>query len=50
MEASESISASKPAGEAEIFSTDAMEEYMRKQAAKKGPTPAPPPQAKAQAQ
>lgn len=36
MDASESMSTSKPAGDAEIFSTDAMEEYMRKQAAKKG--------------
>lgn len=30
MDASESVSTSKPAGEAEVFSTDAMEEYMRK--------------------
>lgn len=43
MDASESASVSKPAGEAEIFSTDAMEEYMRKQAAKKGGTTSAPP-------
>ena len=49
MEASESASISKTAGEAEIFSTDAMEEYMRKQAAKKGPVSALPATVKAEA-
>jgi len=50
MEGSESasMSTSKPAGDGEIFSTDAMEEYMKAQAAKKsgGTASAPPAPAK----
>jgi hypothetical protein len=43
MEGSVSVSSSRPVAEAEVFSTDAMEEYLKKQAAKKvgGPTAAP---------
>jgi hypothetical protein len=43
MEGSESVSTSKPAGEAEVFSTDAMEQYMKMQAAKKSGTASAPP-------
>jgi hypothetical protein len=52
MDVSDSVSASKPAGETEIFSTDAMEQYMKMQAAKKtgGTSSAPPAPAKTEAQ
>ena len=47
MEGSASISNSRPAAEAEVFSTDAMEEYLKKQAAKKAGLPTPAPAARA---